>query len=57
MNVNNSKTFFQKIYLDEAGNMVIQIEDKVGVSEKGENQYKTIKTMQLTTEGYLKTSN
>ena len=26
MNVNNSKTFFQKIYLDDAGNMVIQLE-------------------------------
>tara|TARA_R110001592_G_scaffold8536_2_gene46600 strand:+ start:6960 stop:7133 length:174 start_codon:yes stop_codon:yes gene_type:complete len=56
MNVNNSKTFFQKIYLDEAGNMVIQLDDKVGISEKGENQYKTFKKMQLTTEGYLKTS-
>lgn len=55
MNVSDQKKFFQKIALDENGNMTIVIEGKTGLDNKGVSQFKTFHTLKLTEEGYLKT--
>tara|TARA_R110000803_G_C11827313_1_gene302782 strand:+ start:50 stop:226 length:177 start_codon:yes stop_codon:yes gene_type:complete len=55
MNVSNQKKFFQSISLDENGNVTMVIENKNGVSKKGDSQFKTFHKLTLTEEGYLKT--
>ena len=57
MDVNNKKKFFQNIALDDDGNMIIVIEDATGVNSKGVSQYQVFSKLQLTENGYLKTSN
>jgi len=57
MNIHNQKKFFQNIYLDDNGNMVIIVEDITNPTEKGVNQYNTFKKLCLTPEGYLKVYN
>ena len=54
MNAENQKEFFQKIALDDNGNVIMVIVPKVLPLEKGDNQYNTFKKLQLTPEGYLK---
>jgi len=51
----SEKEFFEKISLDENGNVNIVIVPKVTPTEKGVNRYNTFKKIaQLTPEGYLK---
>ena len=57
MNIRDKKEFFQKIYLDENGNMRLIVESETGPTNKGSNQYNTFKQLQLTPEGYLKVYN
>ena len=53
MNVNNKKELFQKIALDDDGNIIAVLNVEVGESESKNNQYKVIKNITLSTEGYL----
>lgn len=53
MNVNNKKELFQKIALDDDGNIIAVLNIEVGEGQEGDNQYKTIKKVTLSTEGYL----
>lgn len=57
MNIRDKKEFFQKIYLDANGNMFLIVEPETAPTDKGGNQYKTFKQLQLTPEGYLKVYN
>lgn len=54
MDVNSKKNFFQKIALDEDGNMIVILESKVGESEKGVSQHNTMKKLTINEDGYLK---
>ena len=53
MNVKDKKEFFQKIELDEDGNIKAVIKSEVGDSEKEDDQYKAIRKLTLSPEGYL----
>lgn len=53
MNVNNKKELFQKIALDDDGNIIAVLNVEVGEGQDGDNQYKAIKKLTLSTEGYL----
>jgi len=53
MNVNNKKELFQKIALDDDGNIIAVLNVEVGEGQDGYNQYKTVKKLTLSTEGYL----
>ena len=53
MNVKNKKELFQKIALDDDGNIIAVLNVEVGEGESFGNQYKVIKKMTLSTEGYL----
>lgn len=53
MNVNNKKELFQKIALDDDGNIIAVLNVEVGEGKDGDNQYKTVKKLTLSTEGYL----
>jgi len=53
MNVKNKKELFQKIALDDDGNIIAVLNVEVGEGGDGENQYKTVKKLTLSTEGYL----
>lgn len=53
MNVNNKKELFQKIALDDEGNIIAVLNVEVGEGQDGDNQYKTVKKLTLSTEGYL----
>ena len=53
MNVNNKKELFQKIALDDDGNIIAVLNVEVGEGDDKENQYKAIKKLTLSTEGYL----
>ena len=53
MNVNNKKELFQKIALDDDGNIIAVLNVEVGEGESKNNQYKVIKNLTLSTEGYL----
>ena len=53
MNVKNKKELFQKIALDDDGNIIAVLNVEVGEGSNGENQYKTVKKLTLSTEGYL----
>lgn len=53
MNVNNKKELFQKIAMDDDGNIIAVLNIEVGEGQDGDNQYKTIKKVTLSTEGYL----
>ena len=53
MNVKNQKNFFQKIALDNNGNMMINLNTKEGLVIKGDDQRKTFKKLTLSPEGYL----
>jgi len=51
----NAKRFFEKIVLDNDGNIIIVIENRINPLKKGISQYNTFKKLSLTQEGYLKT--
>ena len=51
MNVRNQKNFFQKILLDDNGNMVINLNTKEGIKIKGDNQRKTFKKLTISEDG------
>tara|TARA_R110002094_G_scaffold129450_1_gene123327 strand:- start:453 stop:629 length:177 start_codon:yes stop_codon:yes gene_type:complete len=51
----NQKKFFQKIFLDDDGNMIIIFDEVVNPINKGFTQKNTFQKSQLTNEGYLKT--
>jgi len=53
MNVNNKKELFQNIALDEDGNIIAVLKSEVGEGVDGGNQYKVIKKLTLSPEGYL----
>ncbi len=53
MNVKNKKELFQKIALDDDGNIIAVLNVEVGEGESFGNQYKVIKKVTLSTEGYL----
>ena len=53
MDVKNKKELFQKIALDDDGNIIAVLNVEVGEGSYGENQYKTVKKLTLSTEGYL----
>ena len=53
MNVKNKKELFQKIALDDDGNIIAVLNVEVGEGESLGNQYKVIKKMTLSTEGHL----
>ena len=53
MNVKDKKELFQKIELDEDGNIKAVIKSEVGEGEKEDNQYKAIRKLTLSPEGYL----
>ena len=53
MNVNNKKELFQKIAMDDDGNIIAVLNVEVGEGQDGDNQYKTVKKLTLSTEGYL----
>jgi len=53
MNVNNKKELFQKIALDDDGNIIAVLNVEVGEGQDGDNQYKTVKKITLSNEGYL----
>ncbi len=53
MNVKNKKELFQKIALDDDGNIIAVLNAEVGEGKDGENQYKTVKKITLSAEGYL----
>ena len=53
MEVRNKKELFQKIALDDDGNIIAVLNVEVGEGESFGNQYKVIKKMTLSTEGYL----
>tara|TARA_R110000803_G_scaffold84314_1_gene150486 strand:+ start:269 stop:445 length:177 start_codon:yes stop_codon:yes gene_type:complete len=53
MNVNNKKELFQNIALDEDGNIIAVLKSEVGEGVDGDNQYKAIKKLTLSPEGYL----
>lgn len=53
MNVKDKKELFQKIELDEDGNIKAVIKSEVGDSEKEDDQYKAIRKLTLSPEGYL----
>ena len=53
MNVNNKKELFQKIALDEDGNIIAVLKSEVGEGVDRDNQYKAIKKLTLSPEGYL----
>ena len=55
MRVRDQKNFFQNIYLDNDGNMVIVVDSVANPEVKGVSQYNTFKKLYLTAEGYLKT--
>mgnify|MGYP003644760796 FL=1 len=55
MNVRNQKNFFQKILLDDNGNMVINLNTKEGIKIKGDNQRKTFKKLTISEDGHLNT--
>lgn len=54
MDIKNRKEFFQNIFLDENGNLVIVLDSKTNPTEKGISQYNTYKKLTLTPEGFLK---
>lgn len=54
MKANNKKEFFEKIQLDENGNVKIVIVSKSGTESKSTNQYDFFKNVEITEEGYLK---
>tara|TARA_R110000751_G_C13496476_1_gene449799 strand:+ start:41 stop:217 length:177 start_codon:yes stop_codon:yes gene_type:complete len=54
MNIHNQKKFFQNIFLDSNGNMVLVVEPKQVPLEKGVSQKNTFQKLTLTPEGYLK---
>ena len=53
MNVNNKKELFQNIALDEDGNIIAVLKSEVGEGVDRDNQYKAIKKLTLSPEGYL----
>jgi len=53
MNVKNKKELFQKIALDDDGNIIAVLNVEVGEGQDGDNQYKTVKKITLSNEGYL----
>ena len=53
MDVKNKKELFQKIALDDDGNIIAVLNVEVGEGKDGDNQYKTVKKLTLSTEGYL----
>ena len=53
MNVNNKKELFQKIALDDDGNIIAVLNVEVGEGQDGDNQYQAVKKLTLSTEGYL----
>jgi len=53
MNVKDKKEFFQKIELDEDGNIKAVIKNEVGEGNTKDNQYKAIRKLTLSPEGYL----
>tara|TARA_B100000768_G_scaffold117242_1_gene108476 strand:+ start:1384 stop:1560 length:177 start_codon:yes stop_codon:yes gene_type:complete len=53
MNVKDKKEFFQKIELDEDGNIKAVIKSEVGEGNTEDNQYKAIRKLTLSPEGYL----
>lgn len=53
MNVKNKKELFQNIALDDDGNIIAVLNVEVGEGESKNNQYKVIKNLTLSTEGYL----
>ena len=53
MNVNNKKELFQNIALDEDGNIIAVLKSEVGEGVDVNNQYKAIKKLTLSPEGYL----
>ena len=53
MNVNNKKELFQKIALDEDGNIIAVLKSEIGEGVDRDNQYKAIKKLTLSPEGYL----
>ena len=53
MNVKDKKEFFQKIELDEDGNIKAVIKSEVGEGNTKDNQYKAIRKLTLSPEGYL----
>jgi len=53
MEVRNKKELFQKIALDDDGNIIAVLNVEVGEGESLGNQYKVIKKMTLSTEGHL----
>jgi len=53
MEVKNKKELFQKIALDDDGNIIAVLNVEVGEGKDGDNQYKTVKKLTLSTEGYL----
>ena len=55
MNVTNQKKFFQKIALDNNGNMMINLNTKEGLVIKGDDQRKTFKKLTISEDGYLNT--
>ena len=53
MNVKSKKELFQKIALDEDGNIIAVLKSEVGEGVDRDNQYKAIKKLTLSPEGYL----
>ena len=53
MNVKNKKELFQKIALDDDGNIIAVLNVEIGEGESFGNQYKVIKKLTLSTEGHL----
>ena len=53
MNVNNKKELFQNIALDEDGNIIAVLKSEIGEGVDRDNQYKAIKKLTLSPEGYL----
>mgnify|MGYP000648582248 CR=1 FL=1 len=47
MDVKNKKELFQKIALDDDGNIIAVLNVEVGEGSDGENQYKTVKKLTL----------
>ena len=53
MNVKSKKELFQNIALDEDGNIIAVLNSEVGEGVDRDNQYKAIKKLTLSPEGYL----
>lgn len=54
MDARSKKNFFQKIALDENGNIIVSVEDKEGDAVKGVSQYETMKKLKMNDDGHLK---